>query len=222
MPPDNMLTLEGLYPEIDFTGGPAASVERLASSFGLSLRGLANCVGGVKLTASRGFATILLGADQRVFLVGIYEPGLEWASGSTTDLASALSAVAAWQEGAGVEDFVADYPFMIPGELALAHERGNVAEAQWENLLTSDYPSSCLPLLAELHAYDVMRKLFPDISYGEIRFTSPPPPQGARVIFVRGDGAEYRLREVGAEPRELRMSSLDEVVSYVSEYIGAD
>ncbi|MBR7836442.1 hypothetical protein KDL01_24405 [Actinospica durhamensis] len=215
-----MGSLQRLYPEVDFAGGPAASVERLARNQGLAFDGLANCVGGVKLTTARGFATILLGAERRIFLVGIYESGIEWATGSTTNLDGALAAVAAWREGANIGRFTSDHPFMIPGELANAHERGNVAEAQWENLLGSGYPSSCLPLLAKLHNYEALRGLFPEISYGEIRFKVHPAQHGRGVIFVQEKGAEYRLREVGAESKEYRVGSLGEVVNRIRLYMG--
>lgn len=203
-------------------GGLAASVERLAADRGLAFDEVADCVGGVKLTAAQGFATILLGAERRVFLVTIYEPGIEWAAGSTDSLDAALGAVAAWRAGVGIESFVSDHPFMAPGELTLAYERGNVAEVQWENLLNSEYPSTCLPLLAKLRNYEVLRRLFPEISYGEIRFKAFPPRQGARMIFVRNDGAEYHLREVGAEAREHRVSSLDEAVNRIRDYMSLD
>jgi hypothetical protein len=222
MPSDDRRALESLYPEIDFASDLAATVDRRASSLGLALDGFSNSFGGVKITTARGFATILLGAEKRAFLVGIYAPGLEWAAGSTVDLDAALAAVASWHGGANIERFVADYPFMVPGELAVAYERGTIAEVQWGNLLSSEYPSSCLSLLAQLHGYEVLRKFFPEISYGEIRFTMPPPQRETSVIFVRDDSPGYSLREVGAESREYRASELDEVVNHIVEHLSLD
>ncbi|MFC1411223.1 hypothetical protein ACEZCY_18280 [Streptacidiphilus sp. N1-12] len=211
--------LQALYPDVDMADGLAEALKRMAVDLGFSLEGLVDGFGRAELATGRGTASIRLGAEERLFLVGIYESGIEWATGATADVGQALRAVAAWQEGEPLDGYVSRFPFMRPGELAYAFAEGNVAQAQWEILLGSDHPSESRQLLLRLAGFGELRSLFPEISYGSIRFTAPPPRRDDRVFFVRGDEELYRVQEFGAERREYALGDIGEVVRRLVEFL---
>ncbi|MFE0629003.1 hypothetical protein ACFW3D_18840 [Streptomyces sp. NPDC058864] len=210
------------YPDLDTSDGLAEALKRGASGLGLGLEGFVEGFGRAVLATDRGTVSVYVGAEQRFFGIDIHEADIEWASGATDDLGRALRAVAAWQGGAALDDYVAEFPFMKAGTLAHAFMEGRVAEACWEELLASEYPTGGQRLLVRLAPFGELRRFYPEISYGELRFTEPPPHQGDRVIRVEGDGKEFRVRESGPEgSREYVLDALGEVARHVAGFFDA-
>jgi hypothetical protein len=214
--------MDVLYPDLRGESSLAVALKLYASNLGLELEGLVDGFGNAQLSTERGVISIRLGAEQRLFLINIYESSICWATGSTEEMGLAVRAIASWQGGVTLDGFVSEFPFMKLGELARAFESGNVAEGQWELLLQSDFPSSCQPLLVQLHGYVRLRRLFPEISFGNIRFKASPPNDDSRVIVVRMRGTEYLMKEIGSELREYSLHSLDEVASRIIDYWALD
>jgi hypothetical protein len=210
-----------LCPEIRLSGGLANTLKGRAADLGLTLAGLVDVLGGAELTTARGRVAVRLGVERRVFVLDIHEARIEWAAGATESLDEACRAVAAWRDGMSFGEFLSNFSFMVPGDLAFGLAEGKVAEAQWQNLLRSEFPSSCSALLAELSAFADLRGFFPEISYGDIRFTLPPPRQDARMLWIRGVADGYRLRESGLEEREHVLRDVDEVVRHIIEFFAS-
>ncbi|KUN93205.1 hypothetical protein AQJ67_39125 [Streptomyces caeruleatus] len=201
--------------------GLAKALERRAAGIGLMIEGIFDCTPGAMLATDRGNVWINVGAWQRDFSVAISQPGVEWARGGTEDVEQALRAVAAWQEGEPLDDFVSEFPFMEPGRLAHAFLEGRVAEAQWQDLLASEYHTGGQRLLVSLAPFDELRSFYPEISYGDLRFTMPPPLRDERLFRFRRDGPGFRVEECGPEPREYSLDTLDEVARHVVEFFAS-
>lgn len=212
-----------LYPDLDMSEGLARALEHSASGLGLPLDGFVDAFGRAQLATDRGIVSLYIGAQERFFGVKIYEPDVvEWAAGATEDVDEALRAAAAWQSGMPLDAFVAAHPFMEPGKLARAFAEGTIAEAQWQNLLASDHPTGGRQLLARLAPHAELRDFFPQISYDELRFTTPPPRQDARVFRLRSDGTAFRVQECGPRSREYALDALDEVARRIVDFFASD
>ncbi|MEV1068865.1 hypothetical protein [Streptomyces sp. NPDC050263] len=153
--------------------------------------------------------------------MGIHESDVEWAAGATEDVDEALRAVAGWLDREPLDDFVSEFPFMEPGRPARAFAEGRVAEAQWQDLLDSEYPTGGRQLLVDLAPFGELRVFFPEISYEDLRFTMPPPGQGDRVFRARRDGPGFRVEESGPERREYALDTLDELARHVVEFFAS-
>lgn len=206
------------YPDLDMREGLAKSLRRVASSLGLMLDGLIDGFGTADLVTDRGVVSLCLGARERVFIIEIYESGIEWAAGATADLGQALRAIAAWRDGEALGDYVSMFPFLRPGDLAAAFSEGKVAEAQWQNLLGSRHASECRQLLVQLSSFREVRSLFPEISYQNIRFTDPPPRRDSRVFWVSADREFFRVQEFGLGNRDYTLRDINEVVRRIVEF----
>jgi hypothetical protein len=210
-----------LYSDLDMSEGLAEALKRSASGIGLTLDRLVDGFGRAELVTGRGTVSIYVGAWERVFGIGIHESGIEWASGATDDLGQILRAIAAWQDGESLEDHVLGFPFMKPGRLARAFAERRVAEAQWQDLLDSEYRTEGQQLLVRLAQFGELRSFFPEIGYGELRFTEAPPRQDDRMFRVQSDGTVFRVRESGPELREYALDGIDEVARRIVEFFAA-
>ncbi|MER6955910.1 hypothetical protein [Streptomyces sp. NPDC000618] len=207
-----------LYPDLDMSEGLAEALKRGASGLGLPLDGFVDGFGEAELATDRGTVCVFVGAEERVFGVTVRGPRIIWASGASDDLGQTLRAVAAWRDGAPLDAYVSEFPFMEPGRLARAFAEGRVAEAQWQDLLDSEYPTGGQQLLVGLAPFTELRSLFPEISYGDVRFTVPPPARDGRVFRAHRDGPGFRVEESGPEPREYALDTLDELARHVVEF----
>ncbi|MET9104861.1 hypothetical protein [Streptomyces antibioticus] len=129
------------YPDLDMSDGLAEALKRGACRLGPTLDRLVDGSGRAELATSRGTVLINVALWERRFFIDIYESGIEWASGATDDLEQTLRAVVAWRAGVSLDDYVVQFPFMREGTLARAFVEGRVAEAHWEELLASEYPT---------------------------------------------------------------------------------
>lgn len=213
------------YPDLDMSDGLAEALKRGAFGLGPALDGLVEGIGRAELATDRGTVSVWVGAEQRFFGIGIHESGVEWASGATDDLGQALRAVAAWQGGALLDDYAAEFPFMKAGTLARAFAEGRIADARWEELLASEYPTGGQRLLVRLASFGELRRFCPEISYGELRFTEPPPHRDDRVFRVECDGEAFRVtvrESAPEESREYTLGDLDEVAGHIAGFFAAD
>lgn len=210
-----------LYPDLDMSDGLAEALKRRAAGLGLTLDGLSDGFGQAELFTDRGIVSIYVAASERAFGIGIHESRVQWAAGGTEDVGQALRAVAAWQDGEPLDDYVSEFPFMKPGRLARAFAEGRAAEAQWQDLVDSVHHTGGQRLLVRLAPFGELQSLYPEISYGELRFTVPPPGQDDRVFRVWSDGAVFRVQESGPERREYVLETLDEVARHIVEFFAS-
>lgn len=206
------------YPDLDMSDGLAEALKRRASGLGLALDGLVEGFGRAVLVTDRGTVSISIAAQERGFGIAIYESGVEWSSGATEDLGKALRAATAWQDGLPLDDYVSEFPFMNAGRLAHAFVAGRLAEAQWQGLLDSEYHTGGQRLLVSLAPFGELRRFYPEISYGELRFTMPPPRQDDRVFRVSRDGPGFHVEEPCPERREYNLDTLDEVARRIVDF----
>ncbi|MET8859035.1 hypothetical protein [Streptomyces sp. NPDC004579] len=213
------------YPDLDMSDGLAEALRRGASGLGPALDGLVQGFGRAELATDRGTVSVWVAAEERSFGIAIHESGVEWASGATDDLGRARRAVAAWRGGAHLDDYAAEFPFMKVGTLARAFAEGRVADARWEELLASEYPTGGQRLLVRLASFGELRRFLPEISYGELRFTEPPPHRDGRVFRVECDGEAFRVTVRGSAPEESReytLGDLAEVARRIAGFFAAD
>ncbi|GKQ40340.1 hypothetical protein [Streptomyces sp. A012304] len=210
-----------LYPDLDMSDGLSEALKRRAAGLGLSLDGLVEGF-GAELATERGTVSVYVGTQERFFGVKIYEPDVVvWATGATVDVDQALHAVAAWQRGESLDDFVSEFPFMQPGTLARAYAEGGLTEGKWQELLDSQYPTGGQRLLVSLAPFAELRSFYPDISYNELRFTMPPPRRGDRGFRVQKDGPGFHVEESGPQRREYTLDALDEVARRIVEFFAS-
>ncbi|MFF1657264.1 hypothetical protein [Streptomyces sp. NPDC058255] len=180
----------------------AKALERQAAGLGLTIEGIYDCTPGAMLATDRGDIWINVGGWERSFSVAINESGIEWARGATEDVEQVLRAAAAWQGGEPLDDYVSEFPFMTPGRPARAFREGRVAEAQWADLLESVHHTGGQRLLVALAPFGELRSFYPEISYGDLRFTGCPirdrPPGAYHTAPARVDLLLGRLGPVCA------------------------
>ncbi|MEU6759460.1 hypothetical protein [Streptomyces sp. NPDC046685] len=153
---------------------------------------------GVVVETKRGFMSVGLSADERLFLMHIRIPEFSWAIGSTDDIGSLVEAIAAWRDGMPFDELEARFGFLDLGELARALERREPASSQWSDLLSSDFYAPQRDLLRRIHADETLRGFFPVISHGAVRLrVDPLDARSRQVLVAERNGGRYDVLRVG-------------------------
>lgn len=134
-----------------------------------------------------------LARRQRLFNIEFSERGVCMASGSTTELATCVGPVVAWQAGADLEQLCAAAPFIRPTALGLAFEQGTAVEFIWNQFLESEYHDPAL--LEAAYAQPALRALRPYTSMNALHFsrsTRFPFTTDLPFVIPRDEGG-YRV-----------------------------
>ncbi|MFJ8334413.1 DUF6193 family natural product biosynthesis protein [Streptomyces sp. NPDC094437] len=221
---------EVLYPDIASMGGLASAMETVAQSKGIDLGGMySRYASGLGLLTSaevdsdRGRVYVYLGKEDRIFLVGIYQPGITWADGATDDFSRLVEAVAAWQVGVTVDEFVEEFPFMTLGRLARSLESGDPIAAQWDFLRKSEIYVAERELVHAVYADGRFRRLFPTLSHGTLGLSldrlGSAAARGIRIIPL--EGGSWRIED-SSSPAAKVVASLDEAIAAAAEFLDGE
>lgn len=115
--------------------------------------------------------SILLGINERSFIVNNWERGVLMAKGTSTSLEAIVAAVAAWQTGASLRKLQDACPFIEYGPLAEAHERGDALEAKWTIYRRTSASHVDHELIEAAYAQPQLRALFPFHSHTSLNFS---------------------------------------------------
>lgn len=191
----------GLYPDLLAAGGLISAMGLASAKKGLDLGRLYShyasgpgLLATAEMDSSRGKASIQLGSQSRTFYVAIQGQGFTWAEGATDDLGDLIEALTAWRDGISVDDFTGRFPFMIPGRLARAHERGDSVPAQWNWLRTAQEFSEERPLVEAAYSDGRFGYFFPTLSHGTLRLRSVRREQGDQEVSITPlSGGSFRV-----------------------------
>jgi hypothetical protein len=122
--------------------------------------------------------SIVMGIQERAFIMEFWSAGVCMARGTTQDLPAAAGATHLWQSGARVRELNVAWPFVRFGGLAEAHERGEAAEYTWQHYHQNPRQA---PHMVRLHAFIALaiheprlRELLPFTSRGTLGFSKTP------------------------------------------------
>ncbi|WP_162908384.1 DUF6193 family natural product biosynthesis protein [Allorhizocola rhizosphaerae] len=165
-----------LYPEIGQAGSLQTAIQTALDHAGYELTAL--------LTSSPGWwdcatwvdngnrhVSIVLGSQERWFLMEFWERGVRMADGKTTDLAAAAGATGLWQTGSRLRELQAAWPFVRYGKLAEAYEHGNPVETKWEIYRQSQARHIDHDLIEAAYAQPKLRELFPFTSHATLHLS---------------------------------------------------
>jgi hypothetical protein len=153
---------------------------------------------GVTIETARGFVSVGLAAEERLFRMGIRIPDFAWEIGSTEDLGLLVEAVSAWREGMSFDELQARFEFLDLDEFARALERGEPTSPQWSALLSSDFYRGQRDLLRRIHSDETLRGFFPLISHGAVRLQVDALDGASRQVLVAElDRERFEVIRVG-------------------------
>ncbi|MFI1069610.1 hypothetical protein [Streptomyces puniciscabiei] len=187
-----------LYPDVTASGGLAPAMRETAKSRGCDT-GLGPWAADVvSVETARGFLSVDIATEERLFRLSVHIPGFAWEIGSTGDLGLLVEAVAAWREGTPLEELEERFEFMELDEFARALESGEPTSSQWSDLLSSEFHRRQWNLLRRLRADEVLRNMFPTITHGAVRLRVDPLNGTSRQVLVHEVDAErYEVLRVG-------------------------
>ncbi|WP_327316925.1 hypothetical protein [Streptomyces sp. NBC_01235] len=190
--------LKDWYPDVTAVGGLAAAMSEAATLRGCDIGRVSPTPDGVTTETTRGFVSVGLAAEERLFRVNVSIPDFAWSIGSTDDLGLLVEAVAAWREGAPYDELRARFEFLELDEFTRALERGEPTSSQWSALLSSDFYKGQRNLLRRIHADETLRGFFPTISHGAVRLRVEPLDGASRQLLVAElEGERYEVLRAG-------------------------
>ncbi|MFD6422271.1 DUF6193 family natural product biosynthesis protein [Streptomyces sp. NPDC060198] len=155
-----------------------------------------------KVVADGRSATVLLvGADERTFVVDCWARGIHMATGRTHDLATVAGATGSWAEGVRVRELTARWSFLSTWDLAEAHERGEAVPARWQSMrrYRHRHGTDWQDLVEATFAEPRLRALSPGSSVGRLTFSrrvTPPICTDLPSIRPLGEG-RFEVRFAG-------------------------
>jgi len=171
---------------------------------------------GVTIETARGFVSVGLAAEARLFRIGIRIPDFAWEIGSTEDLGLLVEAVAAWRKGMSFDELRARFEFLELDELARALERGEPTSSHWSALLSSDFYRGQRDLLLRIHSDETLRGFFPMISHGAVCLQLDPLDGSSRQVLVAElDGERFEVIRVGVPGATWVEVSVADLVAYL-------
>ena len=141
---------------------------------------------------------IVMGAQERAFIMEFWSSGVCMARGHTADLPAVADATHLWQTGSRVREMNAACPFVRFSGLAEAHERGEAAEYTWRSY--HENPRQA-PQLTRLHTFIALAidepqlcALLPFTSMGTLGFSKTASyPHSGGYPWVKPVGQDRYL-----------------------------
>ncbi|MFI2765524.1 hypothetical protein ACH5A3_43105 [Streptomyces echinatus] len=187
-----------LYPDVTAAGGLGPAMREAAQLRGCDTGLSPWAVEVVSIQTARGFLSVDLAAEERLFRLRVGIPGFNWEIGSTGDLGLLVEAVAAWQEDIPFDELAERFEFMELDEFLGALERGEPTPSQWAELLSSDFNRRQWNLLRRLRADEVLRNMFPTITHGAVRLCVDAMDGRSRQVLVdEVNGELFEVIRVG-------------------------
>jgi hypothetical protein len=192
-----------LYSDLITAGSLAAALNEVAVDLGINLTAVPG--NWADPTVSAGIATsvpdreplhVVIGAEERVFILSGWSRGVQLITGSTSDLRDVVNAGAAWGDGTGLQEMRELLPFLRYSELAEAHERGpaHAVDVQWKGLLERPphNRASFRSLVEAAHAEPRLRQLYPFTSMWTLCFSGCTGfPYAVKAAIVPLDDGRY-------------------------------
>ncbi|TDC70780.1 hypothetical protein E1200_04015 [Actinomadura sp. GC306] len=218
----------GLYLDVISAGSLKSALLGAATRQGIELEGVEAAPGQVRFTApdtvSAGrSASVLLGAEERLFSMIVSQKRFLYATGGTDDLASVVKVISFWFEGSTLTELTARFPFMSHTRMAASFEQGDAVDFQWQALLEDDDFLEIRPLLFAVHTVEGLRSLFPLISHNtQLRLHDDVNLRNARQFWVTmQSGGRYRVELRGGLPRAEIVDSLAAAIDVLASYVGS-
>lgn len=182
--------LASLYPELGRDGTLRIALQKTIHQGGYRFKVLPERAPGWKRSGALAdsdnrAASVLLGIQERCFLISLWEYGVQMATGTTTSLNEAATATGVWQSGANLEALRAACPFVRYSSLAEAHERGTAVEAKWTIYRQTAASHVDHDLIEAAYAQQQLRALFPLHSHKSLilsRCTGYPHTRDVPVV----------------------------------------
>jgi hypothetical protein len=199
-------TWERFYPELVRAGSLAAALDVELAKIGSSLRSAGTLVGVdapsfASVTSGGRSGQVLIGLEERAFILSVWESEIEMADGSSPELTDVAGAIRLVLESGDrkVSDLVREIPFLELEDFALSHERGTFVEDKWQVFLARSFDDVSandflhrdeLPELIRLAAErPELRRLLPFTSLHRFSVSPTPiPNNGIPVIWPLGNG----------------------------------
>lgn len=215
-----------LYPDVISAGSLRSALLDAATRHGIGLDGVEARPGEVRFTATdtvsgRRSASVLLGAQERLFSMVVSQGRYLYATGGTDDLASVVKVISFWFDGSTLSELAARFSFMSYTRLALSFEGGDVVAFQWQNLLEDDDFLEIRPLLSAVYAVEDFRSFFPLVSHNtQLRLHDDVDLKSARQLWVTMQGGgRYRVELRGSLPRTEIVDSLAAAIDVLTSYV---
>jgi hypothetical protein len=157
----------------------------------------------VNFEQSDRIAGVMLAAEERLFLVDLWDQGVQMGSAQTPDLNGAVGVIHAFlADQLSTAELHERFPFLTIGDQAQVHELGAAAEVawQWDNVKrhAAEFSPDLLPLLNTLVDRPPFNQLFPYMSLEALCFsrcTGCPYTGDCPVVVALGTD-DYEVRDM--------------------------
>ncbi|MFF8271447.1 DUF6193 family natural product biosynthesis protein [Streptomyces sp. NPDC016562] len=225
-----------LYPDLVAAGSLAGALEQLAADLDVDLVvvpgdwGTLVSAGIAASVPERKPLSVHIGAASRRFGVSGWSQGVEFITGSTSDLADVVRAGVAWGQGGSLRELRAELPFLHFSERAEAHDRGPAAvlELQWclmrkQAAEAPDFPEFGA-LVEAAHAERRLRELYVFSSHWTLGFSSCTgfPFHVEVAIAPSFGGSRYRVLKHPHADVIGEAVTAEEAVALAAAYLPAD
>jgi hypothetical protein len=182
------------YPELRRTS-LGALVRRLLREIGYAPDG----GDGATIAHGERYSQVSLATVKRMFVFGLWDRGVSYGHGRTDSPRAMVDALAAFVfDGKCVDDMIHRFPFVELTAAARAHERGELVEHRWGELLASCAESAPLgPIVLEASRQAKLRALLPFVNLQSLHFS-------------RTTGYPYRAVDTWTRPAMREGASLAE------------
>jgi hypothetical protein len=157
-----------LYPELHRTS-PGALVRRMLREIGYAPDG----GDGATITHGERYSQVSLATVRRMFVFGLWDRGVSYGHGRTDSPRAMVDALAAFVfDHKCVDEMLHRFPFVELTAAARAHERGELVEHRWAELLASSAESAALgPIVREASGHPKLRALLPFVNLQSLHFS---------------------------------------------------
>ena len=200
--------LATLYPDVGLAGSLVAALqaELGRAGFDLSVKVPQEPgwrYSGATIRNDHRHTRVLLGSEERWFILEFWERGVGMGQGKTADLAASAGSIGLWQSDTTLRELQNAWPFVHYGELAEAYEHGDPVETKCSIYRQSRASRIDHDLIEAAYAQPQLRQLFPYTSHRSLhlsRATRPPFTRDLPVIWPLPDG-RYSVVRPGSPPR---------------------
>lgn len=203
-------TWKRFYPELVRAGSLAGALDVELAKIGSPLRSSGTLVGMdapsfASVTLSRRSAQVLIGLEERAFILSVWENDVEMAGGSAPELSDVADAIRLVLENGErkISHLVRKVPFLELEEFALSYERQTYVEDKWQLFLARSFDDASgnevlhrdeLPELIRLAAErPELRRLLPFTSLHRFSVSPTPIPDNSIPVIWPLGGGQYTL-----------------------------